>query len=367
VVIRFLSHGTKAGVVWTLLNLAIGLSLRGFNVTILTESCDGKARIFEKDGIVIEELPLELQNSDDLPGFYGYWNAAVKKRIVRDSESQIFAISTLAGLETFFKHELPDHLKLITYLVTDHVIQAQSRTRKNSKRLLHLKRLERDFLILQNNILVADSNAIVAALSKILELPQLPETSKVIHIGWPALTPQERIDGIPENFFLNIGTVSWRKGTRTLLSAWQQLESEETFRHYKLVICGVSGDDFLSELLIRKLVKRNRVVRLSNISEGQKSYLMKRCKAVVIPSNFESFGIVGLEAMSAGKLIVSTREGGLDEVLPQTILEFKARSTSELISQLKQSVSSSVPTYEQQLAKFRISRMIEAFESLITS
>ncbi len=45
--------------------------------------------------------------------------------------------------------------------------------------------------------------------------------------------------------------------------------------------------------------------------------LLNGCQCVVIPSRSESFGIVALEALAAGKPILATRVGGLVELLTE--------------------------------------------------
>jgi glycosyltransferase involved in cell wall biosynthesis len=52
---------------------------------------------------------------------------------------------------------------------------------------------------------------------------------------------------------------------------------------------------------------------------GTLASLYKACDAVCVPSRNEPFGIVVLEAWSAGKPVVSTRNGGPDEIVSHEV------------------------------------------------
>lgn len=67
---------------------------------------------------------------------------------------------------------------------------------------------------------------------------------------------------------------------------------------------------------------------------------------ILIPSRFESFGYVALEAALAGKLIISARVGGLAEVLDdKSCLFFEADNVEDLIINVKLALSDSFYMY----------------------
>src|SRR5205823_4553609 len=53
-------------------------------------------------------------------------------------------------------------------------------------------------------------------------------------------------------------------------------------------------------------------------SRTQVVEVMRRCDVFVLPSRYETFGVVSLEALSCGKPVVATRCGGPESVVNDT-------------------------------------------------
>ena len=51
------------------------------------------------------------------------------------------------------------------------------------------------------------------------------------------------------------------------------------------------------------------------ISEEEKIYLLNRCKALIIPSLWEGFGLPALEAMACGTTVLASNKGAIKEIL----------------------------------------------------
>ena len=58
------------------------------------------------------------------------------------------------------------------------------------------------------------------------------------------------------------------------------------------------------------------------ISEEEKINLLNRCKALVIPSLWEGFGLPALEAMACGTPIIASNKGAIKEILGDNGLFF---------------------------------------------
>ncbi len=70
---------------------------------------------------------------------------------------------------------------------------------------------------------------------------------------------------------------------------------------------------------LRSLIKKQgltRQVRLHGfISESRKIEMLSKSKALILPSKYEAFGIVLLEAMASGKPVIATRVGGIPDIV----------------------------------------------------
>lgn len=109
------------------------------------------------------------------------------------------------------------------------------------------------------------------------------------------------------------GRLEWEKGVHTLIDALPRLRRRVPGVH--LVIAGRgSADTQLIEQVRAKRLRR-RVSFLGWLPEEQLHALVAAADAVVVPSLYEPFGIVALEAASVGAPLVVARTGGLAELV----------------------------------------------------
>lgn len=110
--------------------------------------------------------------------------------------------------------------------------------------------------------------------------------------------------------FLSVGGPSKAKGTDVLLSAFAQLPVTST-----LTIAGDGSERKSLERLATKLNISSRVKWRGAVSREEMPLLYQACDVFVLPSRFESFGIVYLEALACGKPVVATRCGGPEDIV----------------------------------------------------
>ncbi|GED98359.1 glycosyltransferase family 4 protein [Gordonia crocea] len=148
--------------------------------------------------------------------------------------------------------------------------------------------------------------------------PELAEI-QVIHNGiavqeWPH-SPRAVAEGPAELLFA--GRLEYEKGVQDLLAALPRIR--RTHPGTTLTIAG-SGtqQDWLEEL-----TRKHRVVGavrfLGAVDRSQLIELMHRCSAIVLPSRYEPFGIVALEAAATGIPLVTSTAGGLGEAVTDSI------------------------------------------------
>jgi len=107
---------------------------------------------------------------------------------------------------------------------------------------------------------------------------------------------------------LFIGGLYPRKGVEYLLEAIKIVAQERTDFIVEIIGYGPYGQQY--ETLASKLGLRNFVSFLGRVSDEEKIEALKNCDFLVLPSLFENFGIVLIEAMACGKPVVTTSSGG---------------------------------------------------------
>ncbi|MYB03568.1 MAG: glycosyltransferase family 4 protein [Acidimicrobiaceae bacterium] len=114
-------------------------------------------------------------------------------------------------------------------------------------------------------------------------------------------------------YVLALGSADRRKGLTTLVAAFDALAS--TNRDLRLVHAGPDGDASgeLADLIDRS-PHRDRILRLGWVDDGARSALIAQAAAVAYPSLYEGFGLVVLEAMAAGRPVVTTPVAAIPEV-----------------------------------------------------
>lgn len=113
-------------------------------------------------------------------------------------------------------------------------------------------------------------------------------------------------------YVLALGAADRRKGLTTLVAAFDALAS--TNRDLRLIHAGpggnASGD--LTDAIDRS-PHRGRILRLGWVDDGARAALLARAAAVAYPSLYEGFGLVVLEAMAAGRPVVTTPAAAIPE------------------------------------------------------
>jgi len=129
--------------------------------------------------------------------------------------------------------------------------------------------------------------------------------------------PEEDLpDGVdlPERYFLFVGRLASNKGLPTLVEAISRLAPAE-----RLPVVFM-GRDWGERAAIESLATRRGVsdsVHFLEFVERPTTYraVIRRAAALVLPSEWEAFGLVLLEAMAAGTPVVATSVGGVPDVL----------------------------------------------------
>lgn len=116
--------------------------------------------------------------------------------------------------------------------------------------------------------------------------------------------------GVKEDFILYLGKLHKTKGLDFLLQAFNRVLQDGY--NIKLIAAGKSIGSYESylKMMASELGISNNVIFAGPITESKKISLLCKAKFFVLPSIFEPFGIVLLEAMAHRKPVIATKHGG---------------------------------------------------------
>jgi 1,4-alpha-glucan branching enzyme len=121
-------------------------------------------------------------------------------------------------------------------------------------------------------------------------------------------------EALPEGYFLFAGRIAPNKGLPVLLDALARIDAAH---RPPIVLMGHDwGERPALEAQARRLGIADRVKFLGHVRDlHEYRGVMRHARAFVLPSEYEAFGLVLLEAMVAGTPIVASAVGGVPEVL----------------------------------------------------
>ena len=115
--------------------------------------------------------------------------------------------------------------------------------------------------------------------------------------------------------FLYVGILERVKGLDILAAAFRKVLDGN--RNVRLRIVGRGSARRELEQLIRKLGLDEKVSILGYLDRAQLLEEYRHANAFVLPSRFEAFGVVLIEAMAAGLPVVATRSGGPENIVQE--------------------------------------------------
>jgi GT2 family glycosyltransferase/glycosyltransferase involved in cell wall biosynthesis len=144
------------------------------------------------------------------------------------------------------------------------------------------------------------------------------------------------LDADDQGFLLVIGASYQHKNRLGALEAWKVMRHQGWTG--KLVLAGPNppvGSSVAEEL--RRVADEpfaSDLVQLGPVSEDEKHWLYRHAGLVLYPTVVEGFGLVPYEAACYGATTLSTRQGGLDEVLPPGVTTIERFEPGALATQI---------------------------------
>ena len=182
-----------------------------------------------------------------------------------------------------------------------------------TRRRVRLSALRRLRMILQ------EADAVTACsrylLDKAIQLE--PSVARKGHVTYNGIDPERFGNKTsychPRPYILAFGRLTYKKGFDLLLEAFARVASEHS--HADLILAGEGEERAALETQAQELGLAERMYFFGRATPEEVVRLLNGCLFVVVPSRWEPFGIVALEAVAAGKPVLASRVGGLIELL----------------------------------------------------
>ena len=204
----------------------------------------------------------------------------------------------------------------------------------------------------------------------------IPADEAKMYVG---LKPEDRM-------VLFVGRIEPLKGVDTLIQAMSCLQLKEKNRPVHLAIIGgdpgASPEEMTVEMarlqkLCDDLMVDQTVVFLGKRDQDKLPYYYSAAQLVVMPSHYESFGMVALEAMACGTPVIASEVGGLAYLVRDgetgfTIPDQEPEELCDKISwllndkELHETMSTRAVEYAQDYAWEKIAKQIvEVYQGLV--
>jgi glycosyltransferase involved in cell wall biosynthesis len=103
------------------------------------------------------------------------------------------------------------------------------------------------------------------------------------------------------------------KGQHRVLCSLEKVLA--VYPNARYIIAGPGKDERVDEFLIKNPHISNNVIKFNSVSEEEKNELYGMCDAFILPSKTEGFGIVFIEALVCGAVVIAPNNYGCPEAL----------------------------------------------------
>lgn len=307
--------------------LALSLEDHGWEIDIVTHWCDSSAPRIEHFGKNCRVIRIEAgfkgfisknEMYEMLSAFYEEMKSALNLKEY-DMVHTHYWLSGLLGMRLQRDFGLP-------FMHTSHSL---GWAKEVAVGIPDLRRMKAETAILQTaDQVLATTNSEKALIEKFVEHPS---PISVIPIGVDKVFQKRQNRGhirkrlgFQTPLFVFAGRLEETKGIHTLLSAFQRLVHRAGDRFTpQLVLAGGEANaiDFETnlptDLNLRKAVRgiEQHVIFLGPQNQTQLSLLFNSATATIVPSYYESFGMVAAEAQACGSPVIASKVGGLKNVV----------------------------------------------------
>ena len=220
----------------------------------------------------------------------------------------------------FLIDRLNKNIPIVHWLMKIRILIAGYRRLKNPNRYWKYER-KKDLeykLVKISDLITTPSVSLGCIVSKEWKIP----AKKIITIPYPFIPPLALLSIPVENDLKTItymGRLESRKGVQIFINVIPVIAQ----KYPEFIFCFVGKDSIypgtaltMKEFLLTQLNKHtSRLKFIDHIPQEKISQILKESSICIFPSVWENFPNVCLEAMSAGRAIIASRNGGMKDML----------------------------------------------------
>lgn len=331
--IAFISQGyppndTSGIARWTQVN-AEALSNLGHEIHVITRSTTDGSTTDYLNGVWVHQYTEKLDGSlpvspVNLPGSIHQRAAQVYYEVKRIQ--RIWGLDLVSGpiwdVEAILCRQISG-VRLATSLHTTYALMRQykkewiTNLNYDEKHVRPIIEAEH-WLMANSDVVIANSSSIVEEIENHYPKIEFKNLSIVPHGIRGPVDNRNEWGSDMEKTVLFVGRIENRKGLDILLRAILLLPDQIRFT-LRIAGATVASDvnyvDYISSLLDEVRKKPGvKVEELGYVNDDRLDKIYRDAYVVVIPSRYESFGLVVIEAMSYGSPVIAARVGGMKEI-----------------------------------------------------
>jgi len=300
--------------------LVPGLAAEGFEVVVVTQAPNGERSRTEESGVTIIRTVASGPSPRDFIEEIHLLNHALAQEAVAAHGGESFDLIHAHDWLALFAARALKHAWRVPLVATIHATERGRQRGIHNPTQAFIDQAEWH-LCYEAWRVICCSQAMQAEIHSFFGCPE--DKICVIPNG---IDTQRRAPAAPEpqvrrqlalgadRIVLFVGRLVWEKGLAPLLRAWAEVAREAP--EVRLVVVG-GGDQGPWQALARECGVTDSVTFAGHVDEATLSSLYQMAQSAVMPSLYEPFGIVALEAMGSGVPVVGSEVGGLAEVVRQ--------------------------------------------------
>jgi glycosyltransferase involved in cell wall biosynthesis len=313
--------GMNGGIGTYLYNLAHSLSESGQNVHIITKACDDEKTYMDRKVMVHTARPIRIKGIWRLEKYFPILDLLYSLRVAQKLQElrKIYDIEIVEfanwRAEGFWYSFMTKTTPIITRLHTPYIINRRFDPCSFLNKRIRLW-MEKKAVLMSNSLTASTaSNRKIAAEAYNVESSKIKIISLGIRISNfnpvnSKITAKNKKINI-----LYVSRLEKKKGARLLLQIIPRLITKYPHIHLNMV-----GYDHKSTYK-RRFIKKHNGKFISNVhffgyvNSNKLHELYKESDIFVVPSVYESFGLVYLEAMQYGKPVIACKNSGAAEII----------------------------------------------------